>query len=70
MEGLGEEAAGSSPRAHAILGLCTGLGAQWLGVTEKYFVAGEKRGHTPLGLGCLHKNVAQESPQLHAITAI
>lgn len=38
-EGLGVEAAGRTPRAYRVLGLCTGLGAQWRGVTEKYFAA-------------------------------
>lgn len=36
--------------AYGILDLCTGLGAQWFRVTEKYFAAGKQREYTPLGL--------------------
>lgn len=43
-EGLGMEAAGRTPRAYRILGLCTGLGAQWLGVTDKYLLRESRAG--------------------------
>lgn len=46
----GDEAAGSSPMAYGILDLCTGVGAQWFRVTEKYFAVGKQREYTPLGL--------------------
>lgn len=36
--------------AYGILDLCTGLGAQWFRVTEKYVAAGKQREYTPLGL--------------------
>ena len=52
-EGLGEEAARSSPRAFGGLGLCTGLEVQWLGVTEKCFAAGKQRVLTPPWPGLL-----------------
>lgn len=68
--GWEDEAARRSPMACGTLDLCFGLGAQRLGVTKKYFAAGERRGCIPLGLGCLHNNVAQESHQLGAIITI
>lgn len=63
----GNEATGRSRMAYLILDLCTGLGAQWFRVTEKYFAAEEV--HTPWP-GCRYSNVAQESPQLRTITAL
>jgi len=38
-EGLGVEAAGRIPRAYRVLGFCSVLGAQGLGVTEKCLAA-------------------------------
>lgn len=42
--GWEDEAAGRSSMAYGTLDLCFGLGAQRLGVTEKYFAAGDQRG--------------------------
>lgn len=42
--GWEDEAAGRSSMAYGTLDLCFGLGAQPLGVTEKYFAAGDQRG--------------------------
>lgn len=48
-----EAAAGSSPGASGILGLRTGLGAQWLAVRKKHFAAGEHRGaHSLAWVAC------------------